>query len=214
MTNIARTYLPAAGHDSMLPFYDPLVKLLGGDKIKKALLEEAALRPAHRVLDIGCGTGTLTVLIKHRHPGIEVVGLDPDPKALERAGRKAQQANADVQFDEGFSDKLPYPDASFDRVFSSFMFHHLPANERGKTLREVHRVLKAEGSFHLVDFAGPEDRTGSMARWLHSSHHLEDNSEHRILTLLRQTGFSNAMKTRQSAMLFGLLRVNYFLASK
>src|SRR5437764_7482027 len=92
MMESSRTYLPAAGHDWSLPLYDPIVKLLGGDAARKALLEQAALRPGQRVLDVGCGTGTLATLIKQLYPDVEVVGLDPDPKALARARRKAARA--------------------------------------------------------------------------------------------------------------------------
>ena len=89
MMGSSRTYLPAAGHDWSLPLYDPIVKLLGGDASRRALLYQAALRPGQRVLDVGCGTGTLATLVKRLHPDVEVVGLDPDPKALARARRKA-----------------------------------------------------------------------------------------------------------------------------
>jgi len=58
-----RTYLPAAGHDWFLPLYDPFVKLVGGDRARRALLEQAEMRPGQRVLDVGCGTGSLVVLI-------------------------------------------------------------------------------------------------------------------------------------------------------
>src|SRR3981081_4250717 len=101
MVQSGRSYLPAAGHDWSLPLYDPLVKLLGGDAVRTTLLEQAALRPGHRVLDIGCGTGTLAVLTKRQHPDVEVVGFDPDPKALARAKRKAQRAALSIQLDRG-----------------------------------------------------------------------------------------------------------------
>jgi len=59
-----------------------------------------------------------------------------------------------VQLDQGFGDELPYPDASFDLVLSSLMFHHVPTDEKGKTLRAVRRVLKLGGEFHMLDFEG------------------------------------------------------------
>ena len=125
MEETHKTYLPAAGHDWLLPLYDPIVKLLGGEAARRALLDQACIRPGQRVLDIGCGTGSLVVLIKRLHPDVDVVGLDPDPKALARGRRKAARTSVSVQFDQGFADELPYADASVDRVFSSFMFHHL-----------------------------------------------------------------------------------------
>ena len=76
-----RTYIPAAGHDWFLPLYDPLMKALGGDSARRRLLDQASIRPGYSVLDIGCGSGSLVVLIKRIHPGVDVLGLDPDPKA-------------------------------------------------------------------------------------------------------------------------------------
>lgn len=209
-----RTYLPAAGHDWALPLYDPLNKLLGSDVAKKTLLDLAGMRPDDRVLDIGCGTGTLAARIKSQYPNAEVVGLDPDPKALVRASRKAQRAGVAVRFDLGYADELPYPDASFDRVFSSLMFHHLHAHQRLNTLSEVRRVLAPGGSFYLLDLMRPEDET---ARWwkrrLYSNPHLKDNLESRIFALMNQAGFASSKNVMRGSLLFGLLPITYFQAS-
>jgi ubiquinone/menaquinone biosynthesis C-methylase UbiE len=214
MEEIQKTYLPAAGHDWMLPLYDPLVKLLGGDRARRALLDQGLIRPGHRVLDIGCGTGTLVVLLKRLHPDVDVIGVDPDPKALARARRKAERASVSVHLDQGFSGALPYADASVDRAFSSFMFHHLEAGEKEAMLREVRRVLKPGGVFSLLDFGGPElGENGFLARLIHSTHHLRDNSEDRILALMSQAGFTNPEKVGQGTMLFGRVRTNYYQAS-
>src|SRR5262249_52356698 len=136
------------------------------------------------------------------HRNVEVVGLDPDPRALDRAKRKARREAVSVGFDQGFSDRLPYPGASFDRVFSSFMFHHLSADEKEPTLREVRRILKPSGSLHLLDFGGPHERRGFLARFIHSSHRLEDNSEERILELMVRAGFAEAKTIGRGALLF------------
>src|SRR5882672_1056063 len=212
-----RSYLPAAGKDLCLPFYDPIVRLIGGDRARRALLDQAALRRGQRILDVGCGTGTMVVLIKGLHPEVEVVGIDPDPKALLRARRKAAGVGVGVgiQFDQGFGDDLPYPEASFDRVFSSFMFHHLPADEKGKTLRAVRRALKPGGELHLLDFEGPEDHAhGILAHLFHSHQQLKDNSESEVVGLMRQAGFADAKKTDRRTMLFGGVAYYRALAGK
>jgi ubiquinone/menaquinone biosynthesis C-methylase UbiE len=205
-----RTYLPAAGHDWFLPLYDPLVKLIGGERARKTLLDQSSIRAGSRVLDVGCGTGTFVLTIKQLHPDVEVVGLDPDPKALARARHKAQRAAVSIRFDQGFSDEMPYPDASFDLVFSSLMFHHLPAEEKEPTLRDVRRVLRPGGSLHLLDFAHAHGGDGLLSHIIHSSHRLNDNAPERVLALMAQAGFADAKKIRDGSMLFG--RMAYYQA--
>ncbi|MEE9281928.1 MAG: methyltransferase domain-containing protein [Myxococcota bacterium] len=201
MSSESRSFVPAAGHDWLLPFYDPLCRLLGAGRHLAAFVAEADLQPGHRVLDVGCGTGNLTLLTKRLHPDLEVVGLDPDPKALARARRKADRAGLTVQLDLGFSQELPYPDASFDRVLSSFMFHHLDRDTKAATLRETRRVLAPGGSLHLLDFGGHSH--GWLARLFHSSDELRDNAEDRVLSLLREAGLANPEDVAHRAMILG-----------
>jgi ubiquinone/menaquinone biosynthesis C-methylase UbiE len=212
MAETGRTYLPAAGHHWSLALYDPLVKLLGGDAARAMLLEQAAVRPGQRVLDIGCGTGSLVVLIKRNHPDVEVVGVDPDPRALARARRKGQRAALTLRLDQGFADELPYSAGAFDRVFSSFMFHHLADAEKVTTLREVRRVLNAGARFRLMDFVRADTMSaGRVARWLHSSPRLKDNSDERILSLMREAGLSDPKRVAGRTLLAG--DIAYYQAS-
>jgi ubiquinone/menaquinone biosynthesis C-methylase UbiE len=199
-----KTYIPAAGSDWLLPLYDPMTKLFGLEKARRVLLDQADLRPGSRVLEIGCGTGSFCVLIKRLHSGIEVLGLDPDPKALARARRKAEQTGVSIQFDQGFSDSLPYDEGTFDYVFSSMMFHHLKLEEKEKTLREVGRVLKPGALLAMLDFKKPESILGKILSGLfHSTHLLKDNSENRILTLMTEAGLQHVRKVGQGALLVG-----------
>ena len=207
-----RTYIPAAGHDWFLPLYDPLLRLLGADSARRELVEQASVRQSHRVLDIGCGTGSLVAVLKRLYPDAEVVGLDPDPKALARARRKVERAELPAQFDQGFSDELPYPDSSFDRVFSSFMLHHLNRDEKAKTLNEARRVLRPGGSLHVLDFGGAKPRRESfLARALHAAEHMRDNFEGRIPALMSAAGFAEPTEVAHRATFFG--RLAYYSAS-
>ena len=211
MTNAQRTYLPAAGKDWLLPFYDPMVRLLGGDSARKLLAEQANLRAGQRILEVGCGTGTLTLMIKRLQPGIEAVGMDPDPKALSRARAKAARAGLEVRFDEGFGDELPYPDESFDRAFSSFMFHHVPAPEKQKFLEAVRRVLRPDGSFHMLDFEEGGGLHSLLAHVFHAHQRLEDNANDRVLAFMKDAGLAGK-KVAGRRMIFGPLA--YYSAVK
>jgi len=196
-----RHYLPAAGHDLFLPLYDIVAKILGVDRARRALLDQASLKPGDRALEIGCGTGSFLLMLKRHFPHVELTGLDPDPKALSRAKKKTERAGYSLRFDQGFADSLPYPAASFDAVFSSFMFHHLEAANRENTLREVRRVLKPGTSLYLLDLEVSDSSRGFCL--FHSRELLRDNTEERILTLLRAAGFPLPHKIATTRLLSG-----------
>jgi ubiquinone/menaquinone biosynthesis C-methylase UbiE len=211
--NRQRSYIPAASYHWLLPLCDLVTKLTGADPARSALLQQAELRPGQQILDIGCGTGSLAILLKQLHPKIDVVGLDPDPKALALARRKAQRAGVSPRFDQGFSDALEYPADSFDHVFSSFMFHHLRNNQKEDTLREIRRVLKPGGYLHLLDFRGPNTGdTRPVTHWFHSRRILRDNAENRILELITRAGLAEANVVRRQTVVFGFAHVAYYQA--
>ena len=210
VANTERAYIPAAGRHWRLPLYDPLTKLLGVDRTRRRLVEQAELARGQRVLEVGCGTGSLLIDIGRRHPAVELVGLDPDANALTRAERKARQAGVRVRLDRGFSDAMPYEDASFDRVLSSFMYHHVPQHEKPAMFREIHRILKPGGRLELLDFAGPERAHGFFARMLHAHHLMIDNAEAHVIALMTEAKLSNAARVGDDAFLLG--SVSYYQA--
>ena len=196
-----RHFIPAAGHDHFLPLYDPLTRLLGVDAARADLIGQAELRSGMRVLEIGCGTGSLSIAVKRDHPQVEVVGLDPDAKALARAARKAERAGVNISLEQGFADALPFEAASFDAVFSSLMLHHLEGDDQAAALREVKRVLRPGGSFHLLDFAHAAKPRGFLARLLHKDEMI--GTKARVLELIRSVGFADVAETGMRSTLFG-----------
>lgn len=200
-------YLPAMGKDRLLPFYDVCTWLMGVNRIHRRLLELAAVEPGHRVLEIGCGPGGLVLRAQRMHPDAEVVGLDPDPLALTRARRKAGRAGLSVRFDQGKAGELPYPDESFDRVLSSFMFHHLDDGEKRRALAEVRRVLRPGGQLHLVDVAGHHH--GRFGRRMQRSEFLRDNAGDGIPDRMRAAGLTEVRTGER-----GRLRTTFYRASR
>lgn len=146
-------FVPALGWSCLTPLYDGVLRLGGREQtFKGRLIEQAGIQPGEAALDLGCGTGTLAIELKRRHPDVEVVGLDGDPDMLWRARAKARRADLPLRFDEGLSWNLPYPDAAFDVVLSTLFFHHLDRPGRFRTLVEVVRVLKSGGRLHVADW--------------------------------------------------------------
>jgi len=199
-----RPFLSAAGRDLFLPFYDPLTKLLGISGFHGVLVEQAELQAGFKVLDVGCGTGTLAVSLKRQHPAVDVVALDPDPKALARAARKATRAGVSIQLDRGFADALPYERGTFDRVFSSMMFHHLRRGERESALREIDRVLKSGGRLEFLDLVSAgAGAHGFLARILHPPKYLDQNADARLLELMSRAGFARARRVADRNTIVG-----------
>jgi ubiquinone/menaquinone biosynthesis C-methylase UbiE len=200
-------YLPAMTKDWLLPLYDPFTWLLGVQRIHRRLVELAAVEQGHRVLEIGCGPGGLVLRAQRMHPDADVVGLDPDPLALARARRKAERAGLPVRFDQGKAGELPYPDESFDRVLSSFMFHHLDDAEKRRALAEVRRVLRPGGQLHLVDIAGHDH--GPFGRRMRRHEQLRDNAGEGIPNRMREAGLTNVRTGER-----GRLRTTFYRASR
>jgi ubiquinone/menaquinone biosynthesis C-methylase UbiE len=207
-TSAGRTYLPGMGLGWLLPLYDPLTRLLRVPAAHGTMIDQVELGPDDRVLEIGCGTGNLSLAVKRRRPDVTVTGLDPDPKALARAAGKSGRAGVAVRWERGFAEQLPYPDASFDRVLSSMMFHHLEPDGRRQMLREVHRVLRPGGTLHLLDFGGGgEHAHRPMSRLARRSHRLQDNFGDRVPALMTAAGLSDAAETGHATTRAGRLAI-------
>lgn len=146
-------YIPPLKYGWLTALYDPLLRSTVQEQtFKLRLIEQAGIQQSQNILDLGCGTATLTLLIKRLHPETQVVGLDADLKALGIARAKATQAKLEVGLDIGMSTRLPYPDRYFHRVLSSLFFHHLTLEDKRRTLGEMFRVLRPQGELHVADW--------------------------------------------------------------
>jgi len=200
---MSRAFLPAAGLDILLPLYDPLWWVLGGAKLRADFIRDAGIARGQRILDVGCGTGSLLVQIAQTAPEVRLSGIDPDAKALARCRRKSASAGVEVEWCQGFADELPHADGSFDRVLSSFMFHHLDLDTRRGMLREAHRVLIPGGELHLVDFAGQQHGHGPLAHWFHRHEQPADHRGGRVVELFVEAGFDPVREVSQHRSILG-----------
>jgi len=200
-------YIPALGRDWLTPLYDPLQRwVMRENQFKRHLIQQAQIKPRHRVLDLGCGTATLTILIKQTHPETEVVGLDGDPKVLAIARAKAAKAGVAITLDHGMAFEMPYPDQAFDRVLSSLVLHHLTTENKQRALREVVRILPPNGELHVVDFGKPHTAWARLiSRGMLRFEQAEDNLKGLLPAMFRQAGLDQVAETARYSTLFGTL---------
>ena len=204
-------YIPAAGHDRFLRFYDPLTRLLGAERVRARLLDAANVQPGERVLDLGCGTGALSLALKERQPAARVSGLDPDAKALARAEAKGREAGCEIEWRQGYAGRAPFPAHGFDHVVSALMIHHLTSEQKREAFRDVLRLLRPGGAFHLLDFGPPH---GGLERGLtaifHHGGRIGDNLGGRLPVWLREAGFEDVREVESHRTVFG--RISLYAA--
>lgn len=146
-------YTPAAGRFLPIRAYDRLLALLTREAIWRAeMLHALAAQPGERILDVGCGTGSLAILIKQLQPEAKVVGLDPDPEARKIAKTKAETAGVDVEWLSGYArDAANF--GSFDKVVSSLVLHQVSLKEKRLGLEAMFQAASPSGLLLITDYA-------------------------------------------------------------
>lgn len=205
-----RDYIPALRYGWLTAFYDPLVRWTTREStFKRALVAQVAVRPGERVLDLGCGTATLSLALKRDQPAAGVTGLDGDPAILAIARDKARKAGVAIALDQGYSYDLPYPDASFDRVVSSLLFHHLGQTHKQRTLTEVFRVLVPGGDLHIADWGRAQNALlrGAffVVQLLDGFATTTDNVKGLLPRFVAEAGFQDVRETRRLATPLGTM---------
>ncbi|WP_424356709.1 class I SAM-dependent methyltransferase [Methanocella sp. MCL-LM] len=148
------------------PYYDLIMVFLSfgrEKKLRQLEIEISQIKPGDRVLEIGCGTGTLTLAAKERvGPSGEMSAIDIAPEMVAKARQKAMRKGADISIKEGSIASIPFPENHFDAVMCSFMIFHMPEDVRRKGLKEIYRVLKPGGHFIAIDTEPVEKLTPEL----------------------------------------------------
>jgi ubiquinone/menaquinone biosynthesis C-methylase UbiE len=174
-------------YDLMEWFIDAFVFRGQVRQLRQRTTDLACLQLGDAVLDVGCGTGTLAMEVARRvgRAG-RVAGIDPGTEQIARARAKAARRNAPIEFQIGVIEQLPFPDQTFDVVFSTLMMHHLPAPLKRQGLAEIARVLKPGGRLVIADFTHKKERTGQAARF-----HAGGSSMQDLAALVSEAGFEH-----------------------
>ncbi|MDY0189993.1 MAG: class I SAM-dependent methyltransferase [Desulfuromonas sp.] len=141
----------------------PFVTLGQEARLNRWLAQQIDLPDNSQILDIGCGTGLLTVRIAEQHPQVNVVGIDASKPMIAVADKK--RASHNCHFQQALGEDLPFPDAHFDLVTSALFFHHIDRELKQRTLQEIRRVLKPGGMLLIADMDRPYTALGWAMSW-------------------------------------------------
>lgn len=203
--------------EKMVNSYDSYMKkiTLGRENsLRKMEVNLAQVKSGDCILEVGCGTGTLTLAAKQQAgQSGKVFGIDIIPEMIEISKRKAAQANLDVTFQLGSIDKIPFPDNQFDAVMCSFMIFHMSEEVRRKGIAEIYRVLKPQGRLMVLDLALPVHGVSrAIAKVLFKFMIKHDLKE--LLPTMESSGFSGIQIAQAKFRVFGFSLLSFMRGSK
>lgn len=187
-------FKPAASFFFLTPFYDFLCELMGfGRSFKLKVIDLLSIKGFEKILDIGCGTGTLIIEVKKRYPNTEILGIDPDEEILKIAGKKLKKSKVSAKLIKAYAQALPFPDSTFDLAVSTLIFHHLKTDVKKKSIKEIYRVLKKRGRFLLIDFGQPKTLLSKIllkvGAFFEGKENMEANLKGKLPLFLEGAGF-------------------------
>lgn len=222
-----RPFMPGMGKTWLLPLYDIFSRVIGVRALHQRAVEVADVGPGQAVVDVGCGTGNLSLRILAAQPKARVTGLDPDGNSLRRAARKARRRGVSLTLVQGYADRIPADDASLDHVVSSLALHHVDDDGWGRFAQDALRALRPGGTVTILDFGGPASGehhahdhqhahgpahvlrhlTQPMRRRVAESPTVARNLDNGIVTLLADAGFNDVREVDHIEHRFGRITI-------
>jgi len=205
-------YIPALRFKWLTPLYDFFINITMPErKIKQALIEAANIPAGIKVLDFGCGTATLTIMVKEMCPEAKVTGIDVDREILARATQKVKEKKLDIFLLDYDGKQLPFQRNAFDRVISCLVFHHLDTDTKQNMLAEIFRVLNKDGQLLIADFGRSKSwiqRTlFNIIRGLDGFKSTDANAKGLLPELISDAGFENVVIKKRFKTMFGEVQI-------
>ena len=150
-----RSYVPALGDNRLSPLYDTTMSLLTCERTwQRAFVKQIDPKPRDVILDVGCGAGTLAILLKQACPAASIYGSDPDPDILTRAENKARDKDLLIHFSHGYAQETAQVATSIrpNKIVTSLVLHQVRMASKRSTLLSAFAALRSGGELHIADY--------------------------------------------------------------
>lgn len=198
-----KEFTPALGDSRLTPLYDIAIRLLTRERVwREKLIEQIDPLPNDRILDVGCGTGSLALRMKAYQPNATIIGLDPDEEVLTRARSKARSNNTQIEWHHGFLDQETVQKLMpVTKVVSSLVLHQTPLREKADLLSAMFRVLEPNGSLHIADYGLQRSKLMRVlfrrtVQMIDGRADTQPNADGVLPELIEAAGFSEVQETR------------------
>ena len=198
-----REFTPALGYALLTPLYDLAIAALTRESTwRDVLLTAIAPMPDERILDVGCGTGSLALQIKAVMPSAEVVGIDPDPQVLARAVKKANARSLEIKWHQGFlTTEFLEAFQPFSTVVSSLVFHQTPVDEKRGILTQACQALTPGGNLYVADYGFQQSTLMRLlyrctVQVIDGRENTTPNAQGKLPDYMREAGFEHVDELR------------------
>ncbi len=180
-------------------YYDSSLSLIPNlSNFYRQTFETINIEKDKNILDLGCGTGTVAIIVSELYPNAKIIGIDASPQMIAIAEKKIYMSESNIDFIIALAEKLPFNDHKFDLIYSFEVFHHLPDIVKNQALNEIFRLLKPNGIFLLNDFSHPDNIILRILVWpLRFSKYFRSNILGILPILVKRSGFK-IIKTKKS----------------
>lgn len=151
-------FIPALRYHVLTPLYDKFIRLVVPERqIKLRVIELANPSTGDKLLDFGCGTGTLLKLLAEQHATAKAYGVDIDERMMRVAKIKLEKFSDQVTLVSYEGGKLPFENNLFDTVVSSWVFHHFTDEQKVEAFEQIFAKLKPSGKLIIADWGKPSN---------------------------------------------------------
>jgi ubiquinone/menaquinone biosynthesis C-methylase UbiE len=206
---MANNYVPALRFKALTKLYDSLLSATFQEKkIKQALVNQLQLKGTETILDFGCGTGTLAIMIKDQFPSVNIIGIDVDAEIIGIAEKKIKAKGLSIHLKKFDGESLAFfGHQQFDRIVSSLVFHHIPTTTKRTILSQLYRITKPGGELHIADFGKPKNLYTKAAfgllRRFDGVENTSVNAEGLLHDFIKGGGFKEVQITQSFNTAFG-----------